>query len=663
MSSYDLLGLGTQALRANQSALSTIGQNISNVNTDGYSRQVTNFTTLQTGSGVEVDDIQRITDKFLTKQLWTDISTYNQTSTYTEWSSRLDNLLATDTTSLSSALDDYFNALQDVVDDPTSTPNRELFIAQAQTLTQRFNSLDINLQVQADTMNGVLDDVASKINNISSSVADLNYKIKVATASNQPTNELLDQREELVNTLSELVGINVAEQNGTELSIYLGNGQPLVVGKTASLMQSVPGDPDAALNDIQLVVGGSAVNITDQLRGGQLGGLLQYREEGLNDARDELGRIAIIFAESMNTVHQAGMDLNNEMGGLLFTDVNDTSLQYQRLLAKSDNVSTFENAKVEITDISKIKASDYTLDYENAARINLQRNEDGKQIRIDQLTQVFDIYDVQDGTYFHDQNTGVFAFETEGIKVTINTASGLFNGDQFLIQPVRTGASDLGLVVQKAEQLALASPIRISGSNNNLGTGVASAKVTDVDSLMFTATGELDPPVDVVFNNTDPMSYTLYDMTDATNPQVILANQTYTSGEEIDLQGYSVTISNSPMAGDRFSLRFNEDGISDNRNALMLSDLQEAKLNKDGAYQDMYGSLLERVGTSTASANITLAANKSVLASTQNAKASVAGVNLDEEAAKLVQFQQAYQASAQLIQASQKLFDTLISSM
>ncbi len=663
MSSYDLLGLGTQALRANQSALSTIGQNISNVNTDGYSRQVTNFTTLQTGSGVEVDDIQRITDKFLTKQLWTDISTYNQTSTYTEWSSRLDNLLATDTTSLSSALDDYFNALQDVVDDPTSTPNRELFIAQAKTLTQRFNSLDINLQVQADTMNGVLDDVASKINNISSSVADLNYKITVATASNQPTNELLDQREELVNTLSELVGINVAEQNGTELSIYLGNGQPLVVGKTASIMQSVPGDPDAALNDIQLVVGGSAVNITDQLRGGQLGGLLQYREEGLNDARDELGRIAVIFAESMNTVHQTGMDLNNEMGGLLFTDVNDTSLQYQRLLAKSDNVSTFENAKVEITDISKLQASDYTLDYENAGRINLQRNEDGKQIRIDQLTQVFDIYDVQDGTYFHDQNTGVFAFETEGIKVTINTASGLFNGDQFLIQPVRTGASDLGLVVQKAEQLALASPIRISGSNNNLGTGVATAQVTDVDALMFTATGELDPPVDVVFNNTDPMSYTLYDMTDATNPQVILANQTYTSGEEIALQGYSVTISNSPMAGDRFSLRFNEDGISDNRNALMLSDLQEAKLNRDGAYQDMYGSLLERVGTSTASANITLAANKSVLASTQNAKASVAGVNLDEEAAKLVQFQQAYQASAQLIQASQKLFDTLISSM
>ena len=663
MSSYDLLGLGTQALRANQSALSTIGQNISNVNTDGYSRQVTNFTTLQTGSGVEVDDIQRITDKFLTKQLWTDISTYNQTSTYTEWSSRLDNLLATDTTSLSSALDDYFNALQDVVDDPTSTPNRELFIAQAQTLTQRFNSLDINLQVQADTMNGVLDDVASKINNISSSVADLNYKIKVATASNQPTNELLDQREELVNTLSELVGINVAEQNGTELSIYLGNGQPLVVGKTASVMQSVPGDPDAALNDIQLVVGGSAVNITDQLRGGQLGGLLQYREEGLNDARDELGRIAVIFAESMNTVHQTGMDLNNEMGGLLFTDVNDTSLQYQRLLAKSDNVSTFENAKVEITDISKLQASDYTLDYENAARINLERNSDGKQIRIDQLTQVFDIYDVQDGTYFHDQNTGVFAFETEGIKVTINTASGLFNGDQFLIQPVRTGASDLGLVVQKAEQLALASPIRISGSNNNLGTGVATAQVTDVDALMFTATGELDPPVDVVFNNTDPMSYTLYDMSDATHPQVILANQTYTSGEEIALQGYSVTISNSPMAGDRFSLRFNEDGISDNRNALMLSDLQEAKLNKDGAYQDMYGGLLERVGTSTASANITLAANKSVLASTQNAKASVAGVNLDEEAAKLVQFQQAYQASAQLIQASQKLFDTLISSM
>jgi flagellar hook-associated protein 1 FlgK len=675
MSSYDLLNLGTQALNANSSALGTIGQNISNVNTDGYSRQEVYFNTVQYRSGVTVESIDRITDRFLTEQMWSDISTYNQSLTFSEFSDRLDNLLATDSTSVSAALDNFFSALQDVVDDPTSTPNRELFVASADALVQRFNNLDATLQTQNEAINDRVEDLSNQISTLTTNIADLNYKIKVGTVANQPTNELKDQREELINQLSEIVGVDVVEQEDSQLALYVGNGQPLVVGQTANTLTAIPGDPDASQVNLALSVQGREVDVTDQLSGGQLGGALKYREEALNEARDELGRIAVVFSESMNELHQSGIDMDNELGGLLFTDVNSASLQRTRILADSDNTSTLKDGLVEIQDISQLQASEYTLLYEGDNRITLTRESDGKVFRINALDEVTDAYSVEQGNYYLNTSSNELTFGIDGMKVTLNTRQHMAIGDQFVIQPVRTGAEDLGLVVNDGDQLALASPIRVTTSTENEGTGVASASVTDFRALTFADDGELDPPLDIVFNNADPMQYTVYDMSDPDHPvpyqfdsdgdgtAETLQNITYEAGESIQLNGYEVTIKNLPQAGDRFSFTFNEDGISDNRVALALSDLQDSDLNIDGSYQDMYGTLVERVGTRTSTANITLQANKSVLTSTQEAKAGVSGVNLDEEAAKLVQFQQAYQASAQLISTSQTLFDTLLSSL
>ena len=261
------------------------------------------------------------------------------------------------------------------------------------------------------------------------------------------------------------------------------------------------------------------------------------------------------------------------------------------------------------------------------------------------------------------------------MKVTLSTDRRMSTGDEFVLQPVRTGAEDMNLEIQDGDHLALASPIRVVSDTENTGSGVTEVAVTDFRALSFDASGELAPPLSIVFNNADPVQYTVYDMTDSLNPQPysfdsdgdgtaeVLENIPYTAGDSIQLKGFEATITGQPKAGDRFSISFNEDGISDNRNALIMSDLQEADVSSKGAYQDLYGSLLERVGTRTSTAQINLDANKAVLTSTSDAKASVSGVNLDEEAAKLVQFQQAYQASAQLISTSQTLFDTLLSSL
>jgi len=674
MSSYNLLNLGTQALQANSSALGTVGQNISNVNTEGYSRQVVSLTTVQYSSGVQVESIDRITDRFLTEQMWSDVSTYNQSLTYSAFSSRLDDLLATDSTSISSALDSYFSALQNVVDDPTSTPNRELFIAEADALVQRFNNLDASLQTQNVAINDSVEDLADQVNSLTTNIAELNYKIKVGTAANRPINELEDQREELINQLSELVGVDAVEQDGNQISLFVGNGQPLVVGGSANRLSAIPGDPDASQTNLALTISNNEVDVTDQLSGGQIGGALKYREEALNDARDELGRVAILLSESMNEAHQSGIDLNNDLGGLIFSDVNSAQLQRSRVLADSDNRAQLEDGLVEIDDLSQIQASEYTVLYEGDNRITLTRESDGKVIRINDLQQVSDPYDVEQGSYYLN-NSKELVFAVDGMKVTLSTDRRMSTGDEFVLQPVRTGAENMNLEIQDGDHLALASPIRVVSDIENTGSGVTEVAVTDFRALSFDASGELAPPLSIVFNNADPVQYTVYDMTDSLNPQPysfdsdgdgtaeVLENIPYTAGDSIQLKGFEATITGQPKAGDRFSISFNEDGISDNRNALIMSDLQEADVSSKGAYQDLYGSLLERVGTRTSTAQINLDANKAVLTSTSDAKASVSGVNLDEEAAKLVQFQQAYQASAQLISTSQTLFDTLLSSL
>ena len=669
MSSFDMLGLGIQALRANQTALNTVGQNISNVNTPGYSRQIVNFQTLEDQSGVRIEDIDRVTDRFLTRQLWSDLSAYNRSDVYATKAAELDNLLASSDTSVSAALDEYFKALQNAVDDPTSLPNRELFIAQSDALVRRFNELDDSIRRQNDAINTQMNALANQATTLAKNIADLNNKIRVATGSGSPANELRDQREELTNQLAEIVDIHVVEQDNDEFSIFIGNGQPLVVGLSSNTLVAVPGDPDRSQNEIGLVIAGNKVNVTDELKGGQVGGMVEYRDDILNNALDELGRIAIVFSETMNNQHQSGLDLRGEFGGLLFGDINDGYKQNNRISANPNNATRMNTARVAITDTAKLQASEYELVFNSPTEITLVRESDNKRFTLNNLTQVTtSALDVEQGQYYADFSAGELTLAVDGMTISLDGLTKFTTGDRFLIQPVRLGADDMSLVIKDGHQLALASPVRVTTDSDNQGTGVATATVTNPNAPAFGVDGQLNPPLEVVFNNTAPLSYTVFDTSNPLNPVPLdlgagpLVNQPYTAGEVISVDGFDIKIINQPLAGDRFSFTFNSGGISDNRNALGLSNLQQADTLLGGAYQDIYGSLVERVGSSTATARISVDANKAVLSTTVNAKASVSGVNMDEEAAKLVQYQQAYQASARLIQTSQTLFDTLLNS-
>lgn len=678
--SFGLLNLGIQAAQANKTALSVIGQNISNVNTPGYNRQVANLATLPDQRGVEVDSISRITDDFLTRQLWADTATFSSSDIFESMASELDNLLASGTTSISTAMDDYFKALQNVVDDPTSLPNRELFVAESEALARRFNELNTVVVRQNERINQNISSLSQQVTTIGNNIADLNDKIRLETVAGKSGNELKDQRDQLIEQLSELVDVRVVAQDSGEYSVFVANGQPLVVGITSNEMVPILGDPDSTKDGVALVIAGNEVEVTSGISGGKIGGLLQYRDNILDPARNELGRIAVAFAETMNQQHQQGIDLDGNLGGLLFNDVNDASAMANRVLANKHNVSSLESSYVKIVDVENLIASDYEVHVGVDNAITIERLSDGTRITLDDMTAVTasgsnptkpESALTEDRTYFFHPDSGTLHISLDGFTAELNVAGRFVENDRYLLQPTLNGAAEFGTVLTSGRQLAMASPVRISASPDNQGTGAVEVGITDINSPTFQATkGALNPPIDIVFNSGSPTTFTVFDMSTPSAPVPLelestgpLENQIYTAGQPIELDGYQITIVNQPVAGDRFSFSYNTGGVSDNRNALLMSNLQLEDTLEGGSYQDIYGRLIERVGTETSVATVSRQAAESVLTSTQESKASLSGVNLDEEAAKLVQFQQAYQASAQLISTSQTLFDTLLNSV
>lgn len=668
---FGLLNIGVQSLQSNTSALSVVGQNIANVNTDGYSRQRAELASREGLGGVQVLDVSRIADQFLSRQIWSDSASYNSASAFQTFANELDNLLASDVSSVSTSMDDYFGALQTVVDDPTSLPNRELLLSQSDALVKRFNDLDSNLERQNETLNGQLDSATKQVNALASNIAEINDKLRIATAAGSDANELLDKRDAALQSLSELINFTTSEHGDSgELDVFLGNGSPLVIGSNANQLKMTLDDSDVSRMNVSLQIGSQVSDISSQISGGKIGGMLEYRENVLDTARDRLGVIALTFADTMNQQHQKGMDLDGELGGRLFSDINGGSAPTDRLLANTNNSSS-ATGTVTIEDTGSLKASDYRLVFNGADSFTLIRNSDGKTWTDSDFSTQTTAGDVNNNNEIY-QNNGVLTLQVDGFKLSLDSHGAFASGDQFSIRPARTAASDISLELKDPRQLALASPVKVEADAGNLGTGVASVEVTDIDATSFSsASGQLTPPVSIEFSedSSGRSIYTVYDISDPNNPTVLdlgsgpLQDQPFVPGQPIELNGYSVTINNRPVAGDSFTVDYNTDGVSDNRNALAMSDLQYAKVVDDSSYQDQYGRLVERVGTDASVAKTNAQASKSVLDSNVQARSSLSGVNLDEEAAKLVQFQQAYQASAQLIRASQTVFDALIQAV
>jgi flagellar hook-associated protein 1 len=628
----DLLSTSVSGLLAFQRALDTTSHNISNANTPGYSRQVAEFMTRNpqqagngwVGNGVDVSTIQRAYDDFLAGQSRSSSSSYHQFDTYATQAGRVSNLLGNTTTGLTTSLQSFINAFQAVADTPTSTPARQTLISQAQTLMQRMQSYDQSLRGFDSQVNAQIKSEADSISSIAQSLAKLNQEIVGAKGrSGQPPNDLMDQRDRLIDELATHVNVNVVAQNDGALNVFIGNGQPLVVGQTYGQVVASTDAYDPTRTVLAFKTASSTIDITKSLSGGTLGGMLQFRSEMLDPARNALGRLSAGLAEVVNGQHNAGMDLNGQLGGDFF------STGPAKVLSSSTNTGTGSLTVQRIDGAAgDLTTSDYVM-VNTSGTWSLRRTDTGAAVPMT-------------GT-----GTAADPFVADGLSIVVNAGSA--SGDRFLIKPTSDAISGMQVLISDPSQIAAASPITTSARSGNIGNAtISSGDVINVGNanLRTTATITFSSPTQYTVSG-DPTVYT------------------YTPGANIDANGWRVQISGTPAAGDSFTVKDNVAGTGDNRNALKLADILKAPVLNKGtsSLSAAVGQFVGDIGVKTNQAQVSSAAQKVVFDESVDSLQSVSGVNLDEEAANLVRYQQAYMAAAQMIKVADTIFQSVLAAV
>lgn len=509
----DLLGISISGLNVSQQALRTAGHNISNANTEGYSRQEIDINarpglfegTGFIGNGADIASVKRIADEFLTSQLRKDYTSFSELNIFNEDIRELDTLLSDPDTGLSKSMQTFFAALQNSADEPSSIPARELVISEIKNLEVRFNTMYDRMASMNNAVDQKLKSSVAQINSLSNAISGLNKKIHESQGfgANASPNDLLDQRDEALRQLSELVSVSIFDEGQGKVNVLIGNGQPLVIGNTYNELIIDPSIEDFTKTGVFFVDGTNKAEITPLLAGGEIGGSLRFRTEVLDDAFNSIGRLALTISENFNTMNQAGLTLNSEFGGNIFKDINDPIMTSNRVIGDGDNsVPNDRIMTVEITDIGSIKASDYTFRVGGAGVYTITRVSDGEQMEKSILPGTFPT-----------------SIEFDGLKLNIQQGN-FAAGDSFIIRPNQTAARDFQAEISRSEELAYASPVLTSTNIGNVGNGKISAGETlqvfdnNGDFLpLFSDVGKFSPPLLIHFT-----SENTYDILDNSNP-------------------------------------------------------------------------------------------------------------------------------------------------
>ncbi|HHJ1296935.1 MAG: flagellar hook-associated protein FlgK [Pseudomonas capeferrum] len=677
-----LISIGLSGLGASQAALSVTSNNIANAATSGYSRQQAvqvagpshNMGAGFLGTGTTLSDVRRIYSAYLDNQLQTATSLQADSVAFQDQITSVDKLLADRDTGISSVLTAFFSALQTASATPGDVASRQLLLTQAQTLSNRFNAVGTQLTQQNETINSQLGTLAGQVNKLTSNIAEYNKQIVAATATGNTPNSLLDARSEAVRQLNELVGVTVQERDGN-YDVYLGSGQSLVTGVKGNTLSVQPGVADKSQASLRINYESFSSDVTSVVTGGTIGGLLRYRQDVLMPSMNELGRVALVVADSINSQLGQGLDANAQFGSALFSSINSASALAQRSLASSSNSAGSGNLDVTIADSGALTTYDYEVKFTSANQYSVRRS-DGTDMGSFDLSA--DPAPVIDG----------FSLALKG--------GGLAAGDSFKVIPTRSAAGNISTIMTDANKLAFAGPISATAGSGNGGTGTITQPVLGdsldiyggADTALVQQAIRDSMPVRVVFDaaNGGSQGYKLFDAkgTQIGTGSVVPGqdNKLSIAVPMLDAAGQPIldgdgkprsfnvetTIGGSPSANDSFTLSFNADGKADNRNATALLDLQTKSTVNTGSgggtsFTSAYASLVERVGAKASQASIDTTATQAVFKSAAESRSAVSGVNLDDEAASLVKFQHYYTASSQIIKAAQETFSTLINAL
>lgn len=548
-----ILGIGITGLNAAMGAVRTIQHNIANANTPGYHRQAVQLTANPPtfsgagffGNGVAITTVARIYSQFLDNELMRSQGQLARHEVYAAYASQIDRLLGDPNSGLNPALSAFFAAVQEVANDPTSMAAREAMLAAGRNLAGRINNLGRSLEDMQADINGEMASIASEANAYLRRIADLNDRIALLQAmGGNPPNDLIDQREQLTAELNKLMDVSVIRGGDGSYNLYLGGGQPLLIGNQPNLL-GVTDDPyDSRIKTLTLGVGGATLTLDSQLvKGGRLGGLLALREEVLLPAQRELGRLAVAFADQFNATHKNGYDYNGALGGDFFTATSDLIRQPLRHVGNSS--SDPPDIAIAIDNSNALTGSDYLLNF-NGTNYNLLR--------------------ISDNQLVASSITPGSSVTVDGFTLTVDSSAddAPVAGDRWLIRLTTDAASEFSLVLADPRKIAAAA-----------------------------------------------------------------------------------TAAGAP---------------GDNSNALALAALQTSPTLSNGTttFAGHYAQLVAHTASHAAEADIAVKAYDSLARQAFETQQALSGVNLDEEAANLIRYQQAYQAAARALQVASSLLDELL---
>lgn len=645
------ISIGVTGLNAASIGLATTSHNIANASTPGYNRQLvvqaTNFATMSgagyIGQGTHVSTVMRVYSQYVSQQVLSAQTNAAEMDSYYQQISQIDNILGDISSGLSSAISGFFNGLQSVAADPSSIAARQSMLSTAQTLVARFQSLDQNLSGIRDGVNSQIASEVSLISGYADQIAAVNERILQAQSGSlgQPPNDLLDQRDQLIADLNKEVRVSTLTQSDGTMNVFFGNGQPLVVGTSAYSLTSGPSflDPQQIVVKLKAPTG-TLVEISEsQITGGTLGGLVSFRNDSLDSAQNALGRIAVALTQTFNAQHMLGQDLSGTLGGEFF-QVSDPAW-----VSNSQNTGTSNlTASFTATAANDLTTSDYRLTYSAANTYTLTRLSDGTSWSASgaspssALTALFDPLSATSAK--------------EGFSVALSSGAPAV-GDSFKIEPTRTGASSISVAITDARNIAAAAPIRTAATTNNTGTGSISSGSVNGPAPLAAA---LTNTVTITFTSANT-----FDVVDSVSG-TLATGVAYTAGSDITYNGWTVQISGAPTAGDAFTVGENVNGVSDSRNAVALGALQTSgtMIGGGASYLEAYSQLVSEIGNKTREVKVIGESQQALADSAIATQQGMSGVNLDEEAANLLRYQQAYQASAKVIEISSKIFDSIL---
>lgn len=655
-----ILSIGVSGIRAAQYGLMVTEHNVVNASTPGYTRQSTMQATNMSvytgagafGQGVNVVTVSRMYDRFLTGQVNSAQTQVSYLDTMYKQLSQIDNMLADSKAGLSPALQSFFSGVQQVAANPSLIEGRQAMLTTSESLIGQFKNMDARLTEMGAEIEGRITDTVAMINGFAEQIAHVNQRIMVAESGyGQPANDLRDQRDQMIAELNKLIRVEAATDSQGNFSVFIGSGQQLVVGGTSSELVAAASRADSGRLAVSIATAGTPIELPEKLiTGGDLGGLIEFRSKSLDSAKNELGRIAVSLSLTFNAQHVLGQNMLGQIEGDAGFIGDFFSVPDPRILTNSENSgsgsmsATFAAAQHNGNFYTDLTGSDYQLTFAAGGAYSIMRLSD-RQV-------------VGTGT-----GPGTAAFDGIELAITANGDA----GDRFLIKPTDEAARNIAMNATLASDPRLinaAAPMRTVPNQANAGAmtisqGEVSTGYSTV-GLPLTLTvnaGDLSGlPGDWEVIYADGVTQT------GTGGTIPLTNGAATLSKII-YQGMSFNVAGTPADGDSFTIERNAGGVQDGRNAVLLGKLQTATTMVGGqaTFQSVYSSLVSANGVKTRSAKLGLESQEAVLKQATANRDAFSAVNLDEEAANLLKFQQAYQASAKSLQVGSQLFDTLLS--